>query len=1177
MAHSGDISAIAMTQFKADLAAGDFHGGISFCFELARLLAYHNQLHDLWHFQIAVRKVLIQFFDNTVSTAIELSSTDNPGQALAKIHTCHEMLDLCTFTKVFDNVAYYQNLDSIPSSIRMQGLAAAIWKRYMRRRITAFNKKKEIDMVEAFDRQYASFLQARLRRYNVSKLHYLPLAARRALVQREYLELPEILANAAAFLQGYARAKLLSIRLENLRNACIDLSVPTVDRLRRLKPEERLKLHEHLNPSEGGQQDEEGVEIGRTSSLFQDFLDAKLREEEAVKAEAEAKAETGKAPAAAVRGGDIVHDGNEQVVGVDIVPVLGMRVMLRKAALEEFTELIEDSGGGAGTITWVDPEDMDGDGVTGDICEVQWDKTGTKADYRTGYEGQFRLATVQDWRGRGIKTGDSAGEQVVGRDVAPEEGMRVVIREAALQQFPELLEDSQGGPGTITWVDPEDLDGDGVTGDICEVRWDKTKATADYRTGYEGEFRLALFRGFRFRAVGMDKEEMVVGIDVTPVRGMRVVLMQSALSRFPELMKDSGGGAGSIVWVDPEDLDGDGVPGDICQVTWEKTGVTGDYRTGFNGHFCLALWYDEASEAAGLTLQRVVRGHRERVALRTVLMGEYLRAKEEEHAYRQLGAVLRVQSAIRCHHSRTKRRFREVLRAYRAREQEVGADQHTPIPLRLQSVYRAHLARQDLRALLFARLLAVSAEDAARAAHLRKEKLHQHRHLCLKTRYKLHFWWWFTKILRRWRSVHDRIRYAHELGWLWTSLGQWKQHSIDAKRRCRVARVLLNLTDRYLLFRPRVGGALERWSWWAKGEGWREERAILIRAARRQRMLRGVYREAIEMVARAKRRLGSAFKLRARVLFRVCTHVAREWHVTAWRRRVVRHTADVMLPTWVEFLYYRAFRVLKLNTDPGWMAGTEGDIARLKLQAAYVPVSKVTSTALKRWESEQPQRVQSPLALARSQAEEQQAVQEIVMKRAAFRVKRQERALETNQALFSQLQSSKSESHLLAAAQAPSQASARGGDNVPAPTHSVSSRSLASTSASVRVKLPRSRRRGKGTAAEAAASSRRAQSALEGDRSFWTQRTRVLMERPASELGGGMAVLGATMPNLGGGGRAGDMLRRQGAGGEWEVVNGATTSLLKLLLPAVHKSPPAGQKRGDHKRAWESPSSLLVQ
>eukprot|EP00961_Rhodomonas_salina_P172866 2330970-Rhodomonas_salina.2 len=160
------------------------------------------------------------------------------------------------------------------------------------------------------------------------------------------------------------------------------------------------------------------------------------------------------------------------------------------------------------------------------------------------------------------------------------------------------------------------------------------------------------------------------------------------------------------------------------------------------------------------------------------------------------------------------------------------------------------------------------------------------------------------------------------------------------------------------------------------------------------------------------------------------------------------------------------------------------------------------------------------------------------MKRAAFRVKRQERALETNQVNSPTLssdvllpygaslatraytmhgshildsvngrcsESSKSESHLLAAAQAPSQASARGGDNVPAPTHSVSSRSLASTSASVRVKLPRSRsrllapqRRGKGTAAEvsartetvrsdalAAASSRRAQSALEGDRSFW--------------------------------------------------------------------------------------------
>ena len=32
---------------------------------------------------------------------------------------------------------------------------------------------------------------------------------------------------------------------------------------------------------------------------------------------------------------------------------------------------MEHSGGGAGTITWVNPEDLDVDGITGDICQVQ--------------------------------------------------------------------------------------------------------------------------------------------------------------------------------------------------------------------------------------------------------------------------------------------------------------------------------------------------------------------------------------------------------------------------------------------------------------------------------------------------------------------------------------------------------------------------------------------------------------------------------------------------------------------------------------------------------------------------------------------------------------------------------------------------------------------------------------
>ena len=31
---------------------------------------------------------------------------------------------------------------------------------------------------------------------------------------------------------------------------------------------------------------------------------------------------------------------------------------------------MEDSGGGAGTIMWVDPADLDGDGITGEIYYI---------------------------------------------------------------------------------------------------------------------------------------------------------------------------------------------------------------------------------------------------------------------------------------------------------------------------------------------------------------------------------------------------------------------------------------------------------------------------------------------------------------------------------------------------------------------------------------------------------------------------------------------------------------------------------------------------------------------------------------------------------------------------------------------------------------------------------------
>lgn len=167
--------------------------------------------------------------------------------------------------------------------------------------------------------------------------------------------------------------------------------------------------------------------------------------------------------------------------------------------MREIPDLAMDNMGTTGTITWVDPEDADGDGWTGDICEVTWDN-GNKGDYRTGYEGIYRLRMDPNftWDPNNNRESEKdlaqKDEIVIGLDIPPEAGQRVIIRKSSLIEVPELLADSGGGPGVITWVDPEDLDGDGIIGDICEVKWDLTNEKGDYRTGYEGIFRLALYR-----------------------------------------------------------------------------------------------------------------------------------------------------------------------------------------------------------------------------------------------------------------------------------------------------------------------------------------------------------------------------------------------------------------------------------------------------------------------------------------------------------------------------------------------------------------------------------------------------------------------------------------------------------------------------------------------------------
>jgi hypothetical protein len=184
----------------------------------------------------------------------------------------------------------------------------------------------------------------------------------------------------------------------------------------------------------------------------------------------------------------------EDVVGYHCEPLVGHRVILRDIVHKRFPELVKETDNATGTITWVDPTDADGDGITGDISEVKWDN-GYVGDYRTGFEGTYRLQLDPDeWEtNERLNIGAEADEEVVGLDVEPLEGQRVVLMKQALRDNPSLWQDSKGGPGTILWVDPEDADGDGITGDICEVKWDLTDVRADYRTGFEGAFRLALY------------------------------------------------------------------------------------------------------------------------------------------------------------------------------------------------------------------------------------------------------------------------------------------------------------------------------------------------------------------------------------------------------------------------------------------------------------------------------------------------------------------------------------------------------------------------------------------------------------------------------------------------------------------------------------------------------------
>lgn len=114
-------------------------------------------------------------------------------------------------------------------------------------------------------------------------------------------------------------------------------------------------------------------------------------------------------PQTAFRDSRVHASAGEIIVGLDIYPFCGMRVRLRRQALEQNPSLLGDAKGKKGTIVWVSPDDKDGDGVAADVVKVQWDASGKCCEHSTGYKGNFNLRYAPDDLGSASKSLEQAG------------------------------------------------------------------------------------------------------------------------------------------------------------------------------------------------------------------------------------------------------------------------------------------------------------------------------------------------------------------------------------------------------------------------------------------------------------------------------------------------------------------------------------------------------------------------------------------------------------------------------------------------------------------------------------------------------------------------------------------------------------------------------------------------
>jgi hypothetical protein len=973
---NGDICPFAIPLLRLSLDRGSPLEAVRTVAEICALLTEFRQLPELWLYQMQARECIQNYLAKEKTAAEAAVGTNMLTAGMAMLHMCTRVYELCDVLGLFTDVAYDQRLQPLGASwdkdeLRLQRhstvsakiAGTALWKKYMRRRIQQFKRPEDKDVVNVVDARFAVPLQAFCRRFVAREQRcYLTAAVRRALAQAQYKDLPLQYRGAAACMQACLRRGFLTRRYTILRDACVEFGIQILEDWGTLPSAQQLAIYKYLqyeiDPKEP-ELDEFQVFMQQTSSDETMVVRKPTPEKKNNKQPPPPPPvfeEEERPPTPTLRNKDQGPNlTGEVIVGRDVHPEEGMRVVFSLAALEEFPELLEDSGGGIGTITWVDPEDADGDGVTGDVCEVLWDKTGLKGDYRTGFEGHFRLAQVKSKRGRG--TADDGSEKLVGRDVIPVEGMKVVFCQETMEEFPELLQDSGGtreepGVGVITWVDPTDADGDGETGDICEVHWQKTGVKGDYRTGYEGTFRLALFMGNRKRREGPGDNETIVGLDAHPYLGMRVVLSQEAIRDFPAWLKDSGVsssgvlGAGVITWIDEEDHDGDGHTGDMCEVKWERTDTTFRYDTGAHGNFRLAETAPLRDEVAGIKLQKVVRGHRSRRVLRNTLIVKFLQEREMEEAYARFVSALQVQCSARCRQARHRLIFQRQLAWVNAKEASLGPARHVNVPLRLQSVFRGHVGRSKLRSAVLSIFII-----KANVKKIWKQEVHSRAYIkrayfILHTHPRIRSWWNHTVRMLAHGRYHAMIEKRHKIGLVWHAFCYWMQHSLDAKDRVDYVSLLIHRIWKHFVYMNLMKQSVYWWRFYTSSNLWLDETRALVASSHDAYLSRLKFGKMADFALLSREQRERAFRLRARITFVVCVWTMREWHICAWRRIVMRHVANHLLPCWVEFLIWRCFCRLKFNGCKGEMILARAEIAKYALQQRLASVSKLSQSAL---------------------------------------------------------------------------------------------------------------------------------------------------------------------------------------------------------------------------------------